>query len=48
MAPTLSDTVTLKANGLPDALVGVPPITPVSAFSDNPAGSAPEYTVQML
>ncbi len=44
-APLLSFTVTLKLN-LP-AVVGVPPIIPLEAFSVNPPGSAPD-TVQLL
>jgi hypothetical protein len=44
--PVLSSTVTLKANGLPFATAGVPPIMPVAAFSVRPGGSAPELTIQ--
>src|SRR5579872_5197383 len=46
VAPTASLTVTLKANGLPCAVVGVPAIIPVTAFSDNPEGSEPALNVQ--
>ena len=45
-APRLSATVTLK-DEVPTA-VGVPPITPVDAFSDKPAGSVPLLKVQLL
>jgi hypothetical protein len=40
--------VTLKLNGLPVAVVGVPPMTPVLALSVNPGGNDPETTVQFL
>jgi len=45
VAPPLSLTVTLNEE-LP-AVVGVPPITPVEAFRDKPAGSEPLATVQL-
>jgi hypothetical protein len=46
--PALSFTVTLKLNGLPVVLEGVPPITPLEAFSDKPGGNEPALTVQLL
>jgi hypothetical protein len=44
--PALSFTVTLNEE-VPE-VVGVPLITPVEAASDNPAGSVPLLTVQLL
>ncbi len=44
VTPALSFTVTLN-DALP-AVDGVPPITPVEAFSVSPAGSDPLLTVQ--
>jgi hypothetical protein len=46
--PTLSLTVTLKLNGLPVALEGLPLIGPLEAFSDKPGGNEPALTVQLL
>ncbi len=46
-APALSFVVTLKLNGLPVALVGVPPIAPLDAFSVKPGGSAPALRAQL-
>ena len=46
--PALSLVVTLNANGLPAAFVGVPLIAPVPALSANPGGSDPALTVQLL
>jgi hypothetical protein len=40
----VSVTVTAKLNGLPVAVLGVPPIAPVDAFSVSPGGSAPGGT----
>jgi hypothetical protein len=48
MLPTLSLTVTLKLNGLPTAVEGVPLIAPLEAFSDKPGGNEPALTVQLL
>jgi hypothetical protein len=45
--PAGSVAVTLKLNGLPVAVVGVPPITPVDAFSVSPGGKEPEETAQV-
>jgi hypothetical protein len=39
--PALSLTVTLKRNGLPVVVVGVPPITPVLGLRLKPGGRAP-------
>jgi hypothetical protein len=44
----LSLTVTLKLNGLPVAVVGVPLMTPVAALSVSPVGRDPLVTVQLL
>lgn len=44
----LSFTVTLKLNGLPVAVVGVPAMVPVAAFSAKPGGKLPVFTVQPL
>jgi len=41
-SPLLSFTVTLKLNGLPDVVVGVPLIEPVEALSVKPGGKDPE------
>lgn len=46
VSPELSFTVTLKVE-VPLA-VGGPPIVPLKAFSDNPAGNDPDATVQLL
>jgi hypothetical protein len=43
--PPLSITCTRKPH-VP-AVVGVPEITPVLAFSDNPAGKLPEYMLHV-
>ena len=48
VAPLLSLTVTLKLNGLPDALVGVPLMVPVEELRESPGGSAPVATIQEL
>ncbi len=48
VAPALSFRVTLKVKGLPSALVGVPLIAPVDAFSIKPGGSPPALTDQLL
>ena len=48
VTPLLSLTVTLKLNGLPVTVVGVPLITPVEEFSAKPGGSDPELTLQLL
>ena len=37
-----------KRAGLPVAVVGVPPIAPVPAFSVSPGGNIPPLTVQLL
>ena len=44
--PSGSVAVTLKLKGLPVAVVGVPPITPVAPFRVRPGGSEPEDTAQ--
>jgi hypothetical protein len=46
VVPVLSFTVTL--NEEVPAVVGVPLMTPVEAARDNPAGSVPVVTVQLL
>ena len=46
--PALSWTVTLNTNGLPVAVVGVPLIAPVDAFSTRPGGGVPLLMVQLL
>lgn len=38
----------VKLKGLPVAVVGVPEMTPVVAFKDNPPGSAPIVTLQLI
>src|ERR1051325_8842303 len=48
VAPALSLTVTLKLNGLPTALVGVPLIPPVAALRLKPGGSDPATSAQLL
>jgi hypothetical protein len=45
--PALSFVVTLNPNGVPTALVGVPLMTPVTAFNVTPGGSVPALTVQL-
>ncbi len=43
----LLESVTWKANAVPDtAVVGVPVMAPVAAFSDNPAGNVPPASDQ--
>jgi len=46
--PALSVTVTLKLNGLPTVVEGVPLIAPLEAFSHKPGGNEPALTVQLL
>ena len=41
VASRLSVTCTVKLNGLPVAVVGVPEITPVVALTESPPGKAP-------
>jgi hypothetical protein len=48
VVPALSLTVTLKLNGLPAALVGVPLIAPVETLSERPGGNDPAVTVHAL
>ena len=48
VVPALSLTVTVKVNGLPDALVGVPLMVPFDALSERPGGSDPAVTVHEL
>ena len=45
---TASFTVTLKLNGLPVVVVGVPLMTPLEALRLRPAGRAPDDTVHEL
>ena len=45
--PALSCTVTMKLNGLPAVLAGVPAITPVAALSVRPGGNDAPVTVQL-
>jgi len=48
VVPALSLTVTLKLNGLPAALVGVPLMLPFEALSARPGGNDPAITVHEL
>jgi hypothetical protein len=48
IVPKLSLTVTLKLNGLPDALVGVPLMVPVEVLRVRPGGKDPMVTVHEL
>ena len=48
VVPALSLTVTVKPNGLPAALVGVPLILPFDALSESPGGKEPRVTVHEL
>jgi hypothetical protein len=45
--PAVSVAVTLKLNGLPVAVVGVPLIAPVAVFSVKPGGNEPEATAHV-
>jgi hypothetical protein len=48
VVPALSLTVTLKLNGLPAALLGVPLIVPVEVLRVRPGGKDPMVTVHEL
>ena len=48
VAPVLSFTVTVNANGLPVEVVGVPLMTPVLGLSAKPGGRDPVATAQLL